>query len=120
VRALPDLTKSLDELNRFFNIGAYNPGGAEGLAGDLARDRDREEGLLYWLAWTAQNGVSLFSTSDANGPFRRLTLCGVSVPSAVQQLTAAATELGLEGVPIGQIAAQVNSVAASGFGICNF
>ena len=24
VRALPDLTKSLDELNRFFNMGAYN------------------------------------------------------------------------------------------------
>ena len=120
VRALPDLTKSLDELNRFFNIGAYNPGGAEGLTGDIARDRDREEGLLYWLAWTAQNGVSLFSTSDANGPFRRLTLCGASVPSAVQQLTDAATELGLEGVPLGQIAAQVNAVAASGFGICNF
>jgi len=120
VRALPDLTKSFDELNRFFNIGAYNPGGAEGLTGDLARDRDREEGFLYWLAWVSQNGTSLFSTSDANGPFRRTTLCGVSVPSAVQQLTGAATELGLEGVPIGEIASQVNAVAASGFGICNF
>jgi phospholipid/cholesterol/gamma-HCH transport system substrate-binding protein len=120
VRALPDLTKSLDELNRFFNIGAYNPGGAEGLTGDLARDRERQEGLLYWLAWVSQNGTSLFSTSDANGPFRRLTLCGVSVPSAVAQLTAAATELGLEGLPLDEIAAQVNGVAASGFGICNF
>jgi len=120
VRALPDLTKSLDELNRFFNIGAYNPGGAEGLTGDLARDRERQEGLLYWLAWVSQNGTSLFSTSDANGPFRRITLCGVSVPSAVAQLTAAATELGLEGLPLDEIAAQVNGVAASGFGICNF
>jgi len=120
VRALPDLTKSLDELNRFFNIGAYNPGGAEGLTGDLARDRDRQEGLLYWLAWVSQTGVSLFNTSDATGPFRRLTLCGVSVPSAVQQLTAAATELGLQGVPVAEIANQVDAVAASGFGICNF
>ena len=44
----------------------------------------------------------------------------MSVPSAVAQLTAAATELGLEGVPIAEIANQVNTVAASGFGICNF
>ncbi len=120
VRALPDLTKSLDELNRFFNIGAYNPGGAEGLSGNLARDRDREEGLLYWLAWTAQNGVSLFNTSDATGPFRRLTLCGVSIPSAVSQLNGAAAQLGLEGVPLADITTQLNSVIASGFGICNF
>ena len=32
-RALPDLTTSLDQVNRFFNMGAFNPGGAEGLAG---------------------------------------------------------------------------------------
>jgi len=38
----------------------------------------------------------------------------------VQQLTGAATELGLQGVPLGEIAGQVNSVVASGFGICNF
>jgi hypothetical protein len=38
----------------------------------------------------------------------------------VAQLTAAATELGLEGLPLDEIAAQVNGVAASGFGICNF
>jgi len=120
VRALPDLTKSFDELNRFFNIGAYNPGGAEGLTGDLARDRDRQEGLLYWLAWVSQNGVSLFSTSDANGPFRRTTLCGVSPESAVTQLTGAATELGLEGVPLDQIISDVNALVTSGFGICNF
>ena len=119
-RALPDLTKSLGELNRFFNIGAFNPNGAEALTGDLARDRDRQEGLLYWLAWVSQNGTSLFSTSDATGPFRRLTLCGASLPSASQQLASAATELGLEGVPLAEIASQIDTVAASGFGICNF
>ncbi len=120
VRALPDLTKSFDELNRFFNIGAYNPGGAEGLTGDLARDREREEGMLYWLAWVSQTGVSLFNTSDANGPFRRTTLCGISVPTVVEQLTAAATELGLEGVPLEQIVSEIDAVTTSGFGICNF
>jgi phospholipid/cholesterol/gamma-HCH transport system substrate-binding protein len=77
-RAAPDLTKSLFELNRFLNIGAYNPGGAEGLTGTIAQQRARQEGFLYWLAWTAQNGVSLFSSADAQGPWRRVTICGVS------------------------------------------
>jgi phospholipid/cholesterol/gamma-HCH transport system substrate-binding protein len=77
-RSAPDLTDSVEELNRFFNIGAYNPGGAEGLAGrSIPEQRAREEGYLYWLAWTAQNGVSLFNTADAQGPWRRLTICGV-------------------------------------------
>src|SRR6185312_15816706 len=77
--ATPDLTTSVQELNRFFNMGAYNPGGAESLAGkSVAEQRARQEGLLYWLAWTAQNGNSLFSTADAQGPWRRVTLCGVS------------------------------------------
>jgi phospholipid/cholesterol/gamma-HCH transport system substrate-binding protein len=81
-RATPDLKTSLGELNRFFNIGAYNPGGAEGLEGrSIAQQRQRQEGLLYWLAWTAQNGTSLFSTADAQGPWRRVTICGV--PAAV-------------------------------------
>ena len=64
-KANPDLTTSFNKLNRLFNIGAFNPNGAEGLTGDIARDRAREEGYLYWLAWTAQNTVSLFSTADA-------------------------------------------------------
>jgi len=81
-KAAPDLTGALFELNRFLNMGAYNPGGAEGLAGlSVPEQRARQEGFLYWLAWTAQNGVSLFSTADAQGPWRRVALCGV--PSAV-------------------------------------
>jgi phospholipid/cholesterol/gamma-HCH transport system substrate-binding protein len=73
-KAGPDLTSTFRGLNRLFNIGAHNPNGAEGLTGDLAKDRARDEGYLYWLAWTGQNTVSLFSTSDAQGPFRRITI----------------------------------------------
>jgi phospholipid/cholesterol/gamma-HCH transport system substrate-binding protein len=81
-KATPDLRRSFGELNRFFNIGAFNPGGAEGLDGkSISEQRERQEGLLYWLAWTAQNGVSLFSTADGQGPWRRVTICGV--PAAV-------------------------------------
>jgi phospholipid/cholesterol/gamma-HCH transport system substrate-binding protein len=73
-QASPDLRESFYELNRFFNMGAYNPGGREQLTGDFATDRKRDEGLLFWLAWTTQNGVSVFSTADAMGPFRRIIL----------------------------------------------
>jgi phospholipid/cholesterol/gamma-HCH transport system substrate-binding protein len=74
----PALIKTFQGLNRLFNIGAYNSNGAEGLSGDLSSDRARDEGYLYWLAWTVQNTVSMFSTSDANGPFRRFAVVGVS------------------------------------------
>jgi phospholipid/cholesterol/gamma-HCH transport system substrate-binding protein len=77
-KAGPDLTGAFRGLNRLFNIGAHNPNGNEGLTGDLAKDRARDEGFLYWLAWTGQNTVSLFSTSDAQGPFRRIFLGGVN------------------------------------------
>jgi phospholipid/cholesterol/gamma-HCH transport system substrate-binding protein len=81
-KATPDLKTSFAELNRFFNMGAYNPGGAEGLGGKtISQQRARQEGFLYWLAWAAQNGTSLFSTADAQGPWRRVTICGV--PAAV-------------------------------------
>jgi phospholipid/cholesterol/gamma-HCH transport system substrate-binding protein len=87
-RAAPDLTEGLGQLNRFVNMGAFNPGGAEGLDGlSISAQRQRQEGFLYWLAWTAQNGVSLFNTADAQGPWRRLTICGVS-PATVQGLLA--------------------------------
>jgi len=132
VRALPDLTTSVSELNRFFNIGAFNPGGAEGLGGKtIPQQRARQEGFLYWLAWTAQNGVSLFNTADAQGPWRRLTICGLpasivtgilggvlaqvsaQAPAQFQQLL---TQLG---ATEGNLAEKL--VAASGgFGTCNF
>src|SRR4029078_8121556 len=87
-KATPDLKRSVGELKRFFNMGAYNPGGAESLDGkSITQQRERQEGLLYWLAWAAQNGTSLFSTADAQGPWRRVTICGVpaSVLSGIVQ-----------------------------------
>jgi phospholipid/cholesterol/gamma-HCH transport system substrate-binding protein len=77
-KAAPDVTETFQGLNRLFNIGAHNANGAEELSGDLSQDRLRDEGYLYWLAWTAQNTVSLFSTSDAQGPFRRISVGGVN------------------------------------------
>nr|MDQ4041389.1 hypothetical protein [Actinomycetota bacterium] len=29
---------------------------------------------LFWLAWLSHNGAALFSSSDANGPFRPVTM----------------------------------------------
>jgi phospholipid/cholesterol/gamma-HCH transport system substrate-binding protein len=67
----PDLTRTFSVLNHFLNLAAYNEGGRQGpeVAG-------RDEGYLFWLAWLQHNGASLFSTSDANGPFRPVTLGG--------------------------------------------
>jgi phospholipid/cholesterol/gamma-HCH transport system substrate-binding protein len=73
-QASPDLRESFYEINRFFNMAAHNPGGREPLTGDTERDRAREEGLLFWLAWVSHNSNSLFSTADASGPFRRIIL----------------------------------------------
>lgn len=92
-KATPDLTTSFHGLNRLFNMGAYNPGGTEGIsegcetAGACTRaERARNEGYLYWLAWVGQNTVSLFSTADALGPIRRAYLlnlnCGVFTTGA--------------------------------------
>jgi phospholipid/cholesterol/gamma-HCH transport system substrate-binding protein len=81
----PDLTTSFRELNRLFNIGAYNPGGSEGISeacetkGACTREeRARNESYLYWLAWVGQNTVSLFSTADALGPIRRAYLLNLN------------------------------------------
>jgi phospholipid/cholesterol/gamma-HCH transport system substrate-binding protein len=77
-RAIPDLTGSFHELNRFFNIGAYNPAGKQGISDSCEKngacssaELNRKQPYLYWLAWVAQNSNSLFSTSDAEGPMRR-------------------------------------------------
>jgi phospholipid/cholesterol/gamma-HCH transport system substrate-binding protein len=74
----PDLSGAFHHLNRFFNIGAFNPGGAEELTGNPVVDRNRQEGYLYWLAWLSHNTVSVFSTHDATGPIRRISLGGVN------------------------------------------
>jgi phospholipid/cholesterol/gamma-HCH transport system substrate-binding protein len=131
-KATPDLSRSLEETNRFFNMAAYNPGGAQSLDGlSVPEQRARNEGYLYWLAWTAQNGVSLLNTADAQGPWRRVTICGVpapiltsiigdvldnvieSNPSLVEQLIGGAGTVIQPGSPI-------DNVLSTGFGSCNF
>ncbi len=84
--AAPDLRETFVELNRFFNMGAHNPGGREGISENCeergictTEERERDEGYLFWLAWVVNNTNSLFSTADAQGPFRRgvaLFTCG--------------------------------------------
>ncbi len=81
-RAGPDLTTSLLKVNRLVNMVAFNPGGAESLAGkSFDQQRNRQEGYLYWAAWVAQAGGSLFGTADGQGVYRRFTFgnsnCGI-------------------------------------------
>jgi phospholipid/cholesterol/gamma-HCH transport system substrate-binding protein len=71
-RATPDLTASFYQLNRLFNMGAHNPKGAEPVYPTFAENRERDEGYLFWVAWAAQNGNSVFSTADAQGVLRRI------------------------------------------------
>jgi len=68
-RGAPDLREVFFELNRFFNMAAYNPRGRE-----PSSDNDRDEGLLFWVAWVAQNSNNVFSLGDASGPMRRIAL----------------------------------------------
>ncbi|MEA2409384.1 MAG: phospholipid/cholesterol/gamma-HCH transport system substrate-binding protein [Thermoleophilaceae bacterium] len=128
-KATPDLRRSFGELNRFFNIGAYNPGGAEGLDGkSISQQRQRQEGLLYWLAWTAQNGTSLFSSADGQGPWRRVTICGVpaavltgivqGVANDLADSNPALADLLLNPGPGGS--SPVDQLLATQFGSCNF
>jgi phospholipid/cholesterol/gamma-HCH transport system substrate-binding protein len=69
--ATPNLTRSLAVLNGLFNMIAYNPNGREGP--DV---KNRQEGYLFWIAWAAHQGLELFSTGDAHGPFRTVFTAG--------------------------------------------
>jgi phospholipid/cholesterol/gamma-HCH transport system substrate-binding protein len=69
--ATPDLTRTFTVLNHFLNLASYNEKGRQGPA-----VAGRDEGYLFWLAWLQHNGAALFSSSDANGPFRPVTLGG--------------------------------------------
>jgi phospholipid/cholesterol/gamma-HCH transport system substrate-binding protein len=132
-KAAPDLTLSFQELNRFFNIGAFNPGGAESLDGrSVAEQRSRQEGFLYWLAWAAQNGTSLFSTADGQGPWRRVTICGVPASVLTGLIGTVLSEVGADnpalvedliGGLLGggiQPGSPIDQILQSQFGSCNF
>jgi phospholipid/cholesterol/gamma-HCH transport system substrate-binding protein len=67
----PELSEGGRILNRLFNMLNFNPNGRE--AADKA---GREEGYLFWLAWTAHNGANLINVDDANGPMRPILLTG--------------------------------------------
>jgi phospholipid/cholesterol/gamma-HCH transport system substrate-binding protein len=73
-KATPDLTSTFTVLNHLFNMVGYNDKGREG-----PTTPNRSESYLFWLAWLQHNGAALFSSDDANGPFRPLTIssfCG--------------------------------------------
>ena len=100
--ASPDLRQSFFELNRLFNMAAYNPGGREGLTGNLTVDRARREGYLFWLGYLVHNTNSLFATSDAGGPIRRTVQLGscstYSALAASNGVTTLEQILGLQGI----------------------
>jgi phospholipid/cholesterol/gamma-HCH transport system substrate-binding protein len=85
-KAGPDLTQVFFRFNRFLNLLGYNPNGKE--SPDNAA---RQEGYLFWLAWLNHSATQLFSTSDAHGVFRPVTL---AAPCAtIAQVLQAAPEL---------------------------
>jgi phospholipid/cholesterol/gamma-HCH transport system substrate-binding protein len=67
--ATPGLTRTFALLNTFLNLAAYNPNGRED-----ASNPARQEGYLFWAAWVQHMATQLFSTSDANGVFRPVTI----------------------------------------------
>lgn len=67
-KATPDLTGTFTVLNHLFNMIGFNPNGSEG-----PTVASRDEGFLFWIAWLNHDGAALFSSSDANGPFRPVT-----------------------------------------------
>ena len=53
-------------------MAAFNPNGAE----PASEAPDRDEGYLYWAAWLAHNGVSVFNSQDAHGLYAAHLLHG--------------------------------------------
>ena len=64
--ATPDFTATFHELNRFFDMAAFNPRGNKAQTG-----RGDQMSNLFWTGWVSQLTNSLFNTSDAIGSFRR-------------------------------------------------
>jgi phospholipid/cholesterol/gamma-HCH transport system substrate-binding protein len=69
--ATPDLTRTFVVLNHLLNMVGYNPNGRE-----APGTKNRDEGYLFWIAWLDHNSAALFGSSDANGPFRPVTVGG--------------------------------------------
>jgi phospholipid/cholesterol/gamma-HCH transport system substrate-binding protein len=79
----PRLTRSFKVLNAFFNTLAYNPPGAA-------------EPFLFWSAWGAHAGATLWSMQDAHGPVRRgVVLVGCPTYNSLEQIVIANPQLGV-------------------------
>ena len=79
----PRLTRSFEVLNRFFNTLAYNPPGAT-------------EPFLFWSAWGAHAGATLWALQDAHGPVRRgIVLVGCPTYNSLEQIVIANPQLGV-------------------------
>jgi phospholipid/cholesterol/gamma-HCH transport system substrate-binding protein len=85
-KATPALTRSFMRLNRFLNLLAHNPNGREDPS-----NAARQEGYLFWVAWAQHMATQLFSSSDAHGVFRPVT---IAAPCAtIEQLVREEPEL---------------------------
>jgi phospholipid/cholesterol/gamma-HCH transport system substrate-binding protein len=85
-KATPALTRSFQHLNRFLNMAAHNPNGRED-----PDNASRQEGYLFWVAWAQHMATQLFSSSDAHGVFRPVT---IAAPCAtIEQLVKEEPEL---------------------------
>ena len=79
----PRLARSFGVLNRFFNELAYNPPGAA-------------EPFLFWAAWGAHAGATMFDLQDPHGPIRRgLVLVSCNGYDVLEQVILGNPELGL-------------------------
>jgi phospholipid/cholesterol/gamma-HCH transport system substrate-binding protein len=77
----PRLKRTFGVLNAFLNELAYNPPGGE-------------EGYLFWSAWTAHAGATIFTSQDAHGPIRRgLVIVSCSSFELLDQVKAANPQL---------------------------
>jgi phospholipid/cholesterol/gamma-HCH transport system substrate-binding protein len=79
----PRLARSFRVLNDFFDTLAYNPPGAV-------------EPHLFWAAWGAHAGATLWSLQDAHGPVRRgIVLVGCTTYNSLEQIVIANPQLGV-------------------------
>jgi phospholipid/cholesterol/gamma-HCH transport system substrate-binding protein len=68
----PDNTGTFTVLNHLFNMLAYDPSNGS----DQPFDGSQERSYLFWIAWVDHLANNLFSTADANGPYRPIVLGG--------------------------------------------
>jgi phospholipid/cholesterol/gamma-HCH transport system substrate-binding protein len=79
----PRLARSFGVLNRFFNELAYDPPGAA-------------EPFLFWAAWGAHAGATMFDLQDPHGPIRRgLVLVSCNGYDVLEQVILGNPQLGL-------------------------